>query len=152
MWGGYCHIEKLNVVTTSLLGLKLHLKGSFVLAHQSLPNFPGKRLEDGNISTFSPRSQVFKINTFNKQKDINLFRYREVPRQQSPMRLLYAMPWMTWTTMMRSHHLARPLHSSWKIHVVLKQNPLRSWGKLDVNLGLRHQQATSLWEVCPPWS
>jgi len=26
-------------------------------AHQSLPNFPGKRLEDGNISTFSPRSQ-----------------------------------------------------------------------------------------------
>jgi len=26
-------------------------------AHQSLPNLPGKKLEDGNISTFSPRSQ-----------------------------------------------------------------------------------------------
>ena len=30
----------------------------FLACHQFLPNLPGKKLEDANISTFSPRSQV----------------------------------------------------------------------------------------------
>ena len=32
----------------------------FLACHQFLPNLPGKKLEDANISTFSPRSQVCK--------------------------------------------------------------------------------------------